>query len=73
MVLEDHEALLADGFDDALIGYTVNANVVAVYDFSKCVEILSSEMSHEDAVDHMYYNVVSAYVGDKTPIFVMIP
>lgn len=74
MVLEDHEALTADGFDDALIGYTTNSNVVAVYDYQKCIDILMLEgMAFEDALEHMSYNVVNAYVGEKTPIFVVIP
>ena len=26
-------------------------------------------MSHEDAWDHIEYNIIGAYVGDKTPIW----
>jgi|694.fasta_scaffold00210_91 hypothetical protein len=33
------EALLADGLEDALIGYTINTHV-AVYSAQKCVEVL---------------------------------
>lgn len=27
-------------------------------------------MEHEDAVEHYYFNIAGAYVGDLTPIFV---
>lgn len=69
--LEDNECLLADGFDDALIGITEGMNPVSVYDVDKCIEVLirDSKMNHEDAVEYFYFNVVSAYVGEKTPVF----
>jgi hypothetical protein len=72
--LADEEALLADGFDRALIGHTQGMNVVAVYDYDLCIDILvkNGEMSIEDAVEHMSFNVVGAYVGEKTPIFVSL-
>tara|TARA_R110001606_G_scaffold34313_6_gene101388 strand:+ start:1098 stop:1370 length:273 start_codon:yes stop_codon:yes gene_type:complete len=69
--LEDNECLLADGFDDALIGITEGMNPVSVYDTDKCIEVLirDSKMNHEDAVEYFYFNVVGAYVGEKTPVF----
>lgn len=69
--LEDHDCLIADGFDDALIGITEGNNPVAVYDTDKCIQILmrEDEMNEEDAVDFFYFNTVGAYVGEKTPIF----
>ena len=38
------EAMLADGFDDAILGVCVQfgSEPVAAYDFNKCVEILMS-------------------------------
>ncbi len=69
--LEDNECLLSDGFDDALIGITEGMNPVSVYDTDKCIEVLirDSKMNHEDAVEYFYFNVVGAYVGEKTPVF----
>ena len=43
--------LLADGFDDAFIGYTLihkTGNMVAVYDSELCIEIL---MDREKIID----------------------
>tara|TARA_R110002051_G_scaffold158299_2_gene229688 strand:- start:555 stop:827 length:273 start_codon:yes stop_codon:yes gene_type:complete len=69
--LEDNDCLIADGFDDALIGITEGNNPVAVYDTDKCIQILmrEDEMNEEDAVDFFYFNTVGAYVGEKTPLF----
>ena len=64
--LEDNECLIADGFDDALIGISAG-----MYDHDLCVDILmKGGMTDEDAVEHMNFNVTGAYVGDKTPVFV---
>ena len=52
MEILEEEAATADGFDDALVGCTYGANVVAVYDINKMVEILMEEgTDYEDAVD----------------------
>jgi formylmethanofuran dehydrogenase subunit E len=70
-ILEEEECLTADGFDDALVGCTYGANVVAVYDINKMVEILMQEgTDYEDAVEFLDYNVVGAYLGEKTPLYV---
>jgi hypothetical protein len=66
----DEEILKADGLDDGIIGVEENS-MRLVYSKSKVIEILMSEdMTEEDALEHYYYNIVGAYVGKKTPIFV---
>ena len=64
------EMLFADGYDDALIGYTDGG--VAVYSIESIIQIMITQekMTEEDALDHFYYNVSGAYVGEYTPIFV---
>jgi len=70
-VLAEEECLTADGFDAALVGCTYGPNVVAVYDINKMIEILIEEgIEYEDAVEHLDYNVVGAYVGEKTPQYI---
>ena len=70
-ILEEEECLTADGFEDALVGCTYGANVVAVYDINKMVEILMEEgTDYEDAVEFLDYNVVGAYLGEKTPLYI---
>lgn len=64
--------LLADGFEDAFLGYGKQFNnTVAIYDYDKCVEILQKRdgMTEEDAHEWMGFNVIGAYVGKFTPIF----
>ena len=63
----------ADGFDEAIIGVgsRCGSDDVLIYDYSKCVSILVARdgMSLAAAVDYMEFNVVGAYVGETTPIF----
>ena len=67
------EALLADGFSEALIGMGTRFTYdVAVYDYEKCIEILERDMSREDAEEYFDFNVSGAYVGDNTPVFVTV-
>jgi len=69
------EAMLADGFDEAILGVCVQfgSEPVAAYDFNKCVEILMERdgMEREEAIDFINFNVVGAYVGLNTPVFIM--
>jgi hypothetical protein len=65
--------LLADGFEDALIGLGTQFNKeLAVYDYEKCIQILMTRdgMAYEEAMEHMEFNVTGAYVGEQTPVFV---
>ena len=64
--------ITADGFEQALIGVGVQAmNYVAIYDYDKCVKILMDRdgMSYDESVEYMDYNVLGAYVGTQTPVF----
>jgi len=66
-------ALLADGFEDAFIGFGTRFTYdVAVYDYNKCIEILERDMPHEDAVEYFEFNTRGAYVGENTPVFVTV-
>ena len=65
------EALFADGFDEAIIGHDATS-FCCVYDYDKCLKVLVKRngMSFTEAHEFMEFNVVSAYVGDFTPIFI---
>lgn len=71
-LLEDEEALIANGFDEAIIGITFGANMTTVYSVRKVIDILmeEDEMSFSDAIEHFEYNIAGSYMGEKTPIFV---
>ena len=67
------DLLLADGFENALIGVVDGAcrSPVACYDYEQCVEILVARgIDEEDAHDYMSFNVLGAFVGELTPLFV---
>lgn len=63
------ELLIVDGFDEAVIGIDFNSERL-IYLFKKCVDILiESSMSEEDAIEYLSFCVVTAYVGENTPIW----
>jgi len=65
----DEEIIIADGFDEAVIGIEENTMRV-IYSTTKCLEIIEAQgMPQDDALDYFYYNVQGSYIGDKTPIF----
>ena len=74
--IEDHndEALTADGFDDAIIGIGERCGqpTLVAYDRTKCIQILIDRdgMDYEGAVEFFDFNVVGAWMGENTPIFI---
>lgn len=70
------EAILADGFEDAFIGFAerCGSGAVAVYDFANAVKVLMGRdgMSEEEAEEYLHFNVLGAYVGEQTPWFVTV-
>jgi len=72
----DPDALIADGLDTALIGWTDswtgNGRAVrAVYSIKKVLEIFVEQgMDEEEAQEYFEFNVAGAYVGPHTPVFV---
>jgi hypothetical protein len=68
------DILLCDGFDDAFVGISqCFTRTAAVYDYEKCVAILMERdgMEREEADEYMDFNVLGAYVGETTPVFMM--
>jgi len=69
------EALVADGFSEAYIGYAAqfNAPPLAVYDSDKCVKILMERdgMDFDEALEFFEFNVLGAYMGKGTPMFLV--
>ena len=69
-VLEDNEALLADGFEDALVGYDA-AKCRAVYSIPMMIAVLMERdgMDEDEAVEFLEFNTFQAFVGDMTPLY----
>ena len=70
------DVLLADGFDEAFIGMCERFGMepVAAYDRNRCIEILvqRDEMTYEEAEEFFTFNVIGAWVGDGTPVFLTL-
>lgn len=67
--------LLADGFEEAFLG--VGAAYYnppcAIYDYDQCIEILTDDdCDYEQAIEYFEFNVIGAYVGPQTPLFIRI-
>ena len=68
------DLLFADNFDNSIIGVTTGFNSgIVVYDGNKMAKELMYQhnMTDEEAWEYLEYNVFGAYVGDKTPIYVI--
>lgn len=72
---ENPEALLADGLDDALVGIARRCGqpTLAVYDVDKCAEVLMHRdgISYEEAMEHLEFNSIGAWVGPNTPVWLV--
>ena len=68
-------ALLMDGFDEALIGFSqrINEPLLAVYSWEKMMTVCIERdgMGDEEAEEYISYNCIGAWVGEQTPIIVM--
>lgn len=68
------EALICDGFDDAIIGLAerINLGPVVAYSVEKMLEILQNRdgMTYEEAVEYFDYNIMGSWVGENTPIYI---
>ena len=59
-------------FDEAIIGVAerIGMEAVVAYDTDKIIEILSRDMTEEEAVEYFDFNIIGAYVGERTPIYI---
>ena len=56
-------------YERAIIGQD-DASLRVDYSANKIIEILSEEMTPEEAEEFYEYNILGAYMGDMTPIYV---
>jgi len=68
------EALVADGFDEALLGvcHRFGQEPVAAYDYEKCISVLMKDMTRDEAEEYFQFNVIGAWVGEYTPVFICV-
>jgi hypothetical protein len=60
-----------DGFDDAILGVVERIGLQTVcYDLNKVIAILMEQgMDEQDAWDWYQFNMLGAWVGEATPVF----
>ena len=60
-----------DGFDDAILGVVERIGLQTVcYDLKKVISILMEKgMDEQDAWDWYQFNMLGAWVGEATPVF----
>lgn len=68
------DALLLDGFDEAIIGMAerINLGPVVAYDIEKILDIMieRDEMTYEEAMEFFDFNIQGAWMGEFTPIYI---
>jgi len=67
--------LSEEEYDDAIIGvaHRIGQDDVIAYDYNKLCEIVQKNMNNADimeVIEYVEFNIMGAYVGERTPIFV---
>ena len=69
----DSELLKADGFDECIIGICdrYGQEQLVAYDKEKVIKkLMKDKMSYEEAIEYFEFNIIGAWVGEKTPVFI---
>jgi hypothetical protein len=68
------DALVCDGFDEAIIGMAerINLGPVVAYDVDKMIDIMVERdgMTYEEALEYFNFNILGAWMGEFTPVFI---
>jgi len=70
------DAIIWDGFDDAIIGVAMlpGRPQVAVYSRRKLIEsLVGLGSSREEAEEHVSHNIEGSWLGENTPVTLHIP
>ncbi len=63
-------------FDEAIVGIAdrIGMSPVVVYDTTKLIDILCERdgMDREEATEFYEFNILGAYVGERTPMFISL-
>ena len=63
-----------DRFEPAIIGiaHRFGMQPIVAYDYRKVIEVFAEDMDYEEAVEYFDFNVIGAFVGEGTPIFIEV-
>ena len=74
-MLEDATFLEPDIYDAAIVGIAERYGLrpVVAYDLDKLINILQEDgMTQEEAIDFFDFNIVGAWMGATTPVFITL-
>jgi hypothetical protein len=71
LFLEDDVIVLAEGFEDAMLGVTARKPTCAVYDFWKCLDITIKDegMNFDEALEWLE-EFIEEDMGEHSPVYV---
>jgi hypothetical protein len=71
-LIGDVQLVTVDGYDDAILGIDSKSYRV-IYDADEMVDILmeTEDLTEEEALEYLDYNVFNAWIGDQTPIYLI--
>ena len=63
-----------DRFEPAIIGiaHRFGMQPIVAYDYRKVIEVFAEDMEYEEAEEYFDFNVMGAWVGEGTPIFIEV-
>ena len=66
--MADRSMMVADGFDDAIIGVWGER---VVYNRDECIDILMEQgMTMSESEEYFQFNVEGSYMGENMPIYI---
>jgi len=73
-IYSNEEFMKADGFDDCVIGvsHRFGEPLILAYDEEKVIKKLMKrdKMTRETALEFYTFNIIGAWVGKQTPVFI---
>jgi hypothetical protein len=70
------QVLYPAGFEDCILGVAekFGGPPVVVLDLEKMLTNLEEQgMDHDEAIEYFEYNILGAYVGEQTPVYLHVP
>lgn len=65
-----------EGFEDCIVGVAekFGGPPIAVMDLEKMLAKLEKgKMTREEAIEYFEFNILGAYIGDQTPVYMHVP
>jgi hypothetical protein len=66
------DAVILEGYDNCVVGIcNTFSGAVLLYSEDKIIEKLMSNMTEEKAIEFYEYNILNAYYGQYSPVFLV--